>query len=148
MESVKPPFVAAKFWAKVRIGLPDECWPWISAIGAKGYGVLTFERAVYAAHRVAFLLANGHWPNPQCLHGCDNPICCNPRHLSEGSLAENMRGAYHRGRHPRAKLTVADIPVIRAAVASGRTQRSVGEDYGVCPQQIGQIVLGRAWSHA
>jgi hypothetical protein len=51
-------------------------------------------------HVYAFYLANGHWPEPFCLHKCDNPPCCNPSHLFEGDAAENAEDRNLKGRQP------------------------------------------------
>src|SRR5579864_9509564 len=104
--------VETRFWALVDRREPGECWPWTGA-QRKGYGSFKLaigdlnsekRRDVYA-HRVAFYLIHGHWPVPQGLHGCDNPLCCNAlssEHVHEGAPALNMQEKYARGRavHP------------------------------------------------
>lgn len=35
------------------------------------------------------------------MHSCDNPACCNPRHLSVGSQSENMQDCSYKGRMGR-----------------------------------------------
>lgn len=96
------PTFEEKFWAKVDVRGPDECWPWLRAKQGFGHGVVrvpTLSRNV-PAHRVAWWLANGRQPQSDMyvLHTCDNPPCCNPAHLYEGTPADNVRDIYERGR--------------------------------------------------
>jgi hypothetical protein len=97
----------AHFWARVDMRWPDGCWPWtggkrISASG-RNYGVVFFEGKVQLAHRVAFRLARGYWPlNGR--HSCDNPPCCNPAHLLDGTHADNMADKVARGRQARGQV--------------------------------------------
>lgn len=88
-----------RFHAKVAVGAPDECWPYQGTRVRSGYGVIYFEGKNRGAHRFAFYLANGEWPEPECLHSCDNPPCCNPAHLRAGTHAENMQESAARGRN-------------------------------------------------
>ncbi len=48
---------------------------------------------------------------------------------------------------PFAKLTEADIPVIRQRIANGESQYSVARAYGVARGTIQSIVNGRSWHH-
>lgn len=66
------------------------CWIWQGARFDNGYGAFRFGGRQHRAHRVAFFLEHGRWPEPLCLHRCDNPPCCNPAHLFEGTHADNM----------------------------------------------------------
>lgn len=51
------------------------------------------------AHRIA-LIRDGADPGPavKVLHSCDNPPCCNPRHLSFGTQADNITDMHSKGR--------------------------------------------------
>lgn len=91
-----------RFWSKVdKSGGPDACWPWKGTISSVGYGVFYVERKPVGAHRYAFKLANGSIdPKLMVLHACDNPPCCNAKHLSQGTAADNMRQMVDRGRAP------------------------------------------------
>jgi len=87
------------FWTKVdQSAGPDACWPCTARKDRDGYGVVHFSGKARRAHRVAFFLTHGHWPEPICLHACDSRDCCNPRHLHEGTQAQNVRECVERGR--------------------------------------------------
>lgn len=90
-------------------GGPDACWPW-TGMKFKGYGRFgTRHRVRFFAHRVAYELANGPivghvYNDPEkekiVMHLCDNPPCCNPKHLRLGTDAENHADMVAKGRHP------------------------------------------------
>jgi hypothetical protein len=84
----------SRFWAKV--DKTGACWLWTAATDAKGYGHFalgTREDGVGLAHRVAWWLIYGAWPNGVLDHLCFNPNCVNPAHLDDISAHENtLRG--------------------------------------------------------
>ena len=87
----------ARFWARVDATAGfDACWPWTGARKPNGYGV--FERM--GAHRFALELRLGRpiGPGLQACHTCDNPPCCNPTHLFEGSAQDNVTDRHQKGR--------------------------------------------------
>ena len=89
-----------RFWPKVQINGPNECWPWMAFRLPKGYGTISLGSAKSGkayAHRVAFFLTHGRWPNIG-RHSCDNPPCCNPAHILDGSRSDNARDSVSRGR--------------------------------------------------
>lgn len=52
-------------------------------------------------------------PGEVACHYCDNPPCCNARHLYVGTQADNIRDAMVRGRHvppPRAMEAKTTCP--------------------------------------
>jgi len=59
---------------------------------------VSFRGKLWGAHRVAFTFHHGREPQKYVLHSCDNPGCCNPAHLREGTQLENMRDMNERGR--------------------------------------------------
>lgn len=90
----------ARFWGKVKVGLPNECWEWQGAPNPRRYGVLNIAKWRILAHRLSLMIHTGRFipSETHVLHGCDNPPCCNPAHLHEGTHADNMREAGERGR--------------------------------------------------
>lgn len=87
-----------RFWARVKCGAPDECWPWTGSTNGRGYGRLRYFGKHEAAHRVAFALRYDRRSEQHILHSCDNPTCCNPAHLREGTHVDNMMDRTVRGR--------------------------------------------------
>lgn len=72
------------------------CWEWSGCRDSAGYGITTGGEQ---AHRVAYRMKTGHDAGKLCvLHRCDNPPCCNPAHLYEGTKGQNVRDAVERGR--------------------------------------------------
>lgn len=66
----------ANFWAKVRRGSTDECWPWTGAISVDGYGVFVAP-GYRMAHRYAYTLLVGLIPDGAELdHLCHNKAGC------------------------------------------------------------------------
>src|SRR5947199_2744083 len=131
---IKRRAVAERFWSWVDTNHDEnECWPWIGYTMPKGYGQFTLEYKRQLAHRVAWFLTYGRWPTPFCCHHCDNPPCCNPRHLFEGDNDDNVEDMLRKGRgrqghcygtaHPQAKLTDSDVRTIRRLYAAGTMTR-------------------------
>lgn len=120
-----------KFWAHVE-QKHSGCWHWKGKPlkGKQGYGRLRVDGKPVRAHRWAFFLANGYLTEGlDVMHHCDNPICVNPAHLSEGTAHDNMRDMATRGRaagfsrkkenHPLAKLTQDDVNYIKREYKKG-----------------------------
>lgn len=84
------------FWEQV--DKTGDCWPWTRSTDSRGYGSLGRNGKTARAHVVAYELYNGAPAANHVLHSCDNPPCCNPAHLRDGTHAENMREAKERGR--------------------------------------------------
>lgn len=142
------------FWSGVRKAGKDECWNWKKSI-VRGYGQSHIQGHPEKSHRVAFRITYGYWPNI-ARHTCDNPICCNPSHLIDGTHKDNTQDMLSRGRcNPpvgersgHAKLTDEKVIEIRREYSSFKTPYiKLAEKYGVCFQLIGQIVTRKIWCH-
>lgn len=90
-----------RFWARVDVRGPDECWVWTGGRNSREYGVVWPRGSTnIGAHRLSWELANAV-PIPAGLficHRCDNPPCVNPAHLFLGTHQDNMRDAIAKGR--------------------------------------------------
>ena len=93
-----------RFWSRVLISDPNECWVWTGSRRGDSYGQLYIGGKHRATHRVAHYLATLCWP-PVVRHRCDNRVCCNPHHLEGGTQTDNMRDVVERGRHWNANKT-------------------------------------------
>lgn len=152
--------LADRFWEKVAIGEPGECWPWqASRHGRTGYGqfFVRVGASPVHTHRQAWELAVGEIPDGlSVLHTCDNPPCCNPAHLFLGTQADNMADMTAKGRrgppprltgerHGRTTLTAASVQEIRDRLVAGETTRALGREYGVSHTTIRRIRDREVW---
>lgn len=116
-----------EFWASVDVRGPDECWEWTGCRlpirpSGGGYGITgkakIGEAGTTTAHRVAFILTYGPVPaGHDICHHCDNPPCCNPAHLFDGTTADNMQDCLAKGRRndaKRAQTRIANHPTCPA----------------------------------
>jgi hypothetical protein len=162
--------IADRFWSHVKQLGPDDCWEWSISRTRKGYGNFFLNGKNTMAHRVAYELANGPLPvGALVCHRCDNPPCCNPRHLFAGTQVDNMKDCREKGRratgtangsytkperrrrgetHGRAKLTESDVLEIRKHPSADRELlRSLAQSYGVSISTIDWIIRRRSWRH-
>jgi hypothetical protein len=133
-------------------GGPDACWPWTGA--ADPYGRFKCRGKALLSNRVAFSIANDN----QLLNGeivrhtCDNPPCCNPAHLVDGTYGDNVADMIDRGRanpargevHPR---TAANDNLARDILESPLSGRKAAEHFDVSYGMVANIRARRTWKH-
>jgi hypothetical protein len=150
-----------RFWSKtdkngpVPIHAPElgPCWIWTAAIDNGGYGVFQLrDKVSVRASRLAWELTHGIPLGRRIVrHQCDNPPCCNPAHLLDGTSKDNSADAIERGRlargvnHGRAKLTLELAQAIRRERALGATQVQLAARYGISRATVRQVLSGRTW---
>ena len=132
-----------------RIDTDGECWEWVGARDPQGYGKVNFGKASHLAHRVVWQLFNQ--AKPRCvLHRCDNPSCCRPGHLFEGTRADNNADAREKGRHikgEKSKSSRLTEEQVREILASDEPATTLAQRYPVSNVTIGKIRRGLAWRH-
>jgi hypothetical protein len=87
-----------RFWSLVEKGKTDECWLWKGRVNNKGYGHFDCESSTVLAHRFSYRLAFGSYPSNCVLHKCDVRLCVNPDHLFSGTIGDNNRDMFRKGR--------------------------------------------------
>ena len=107
-----------RFWSKVEIAGPDDCWQWKGSKTTAGYGNIRINHGNLYAHRVSWFIKNGPIPNDMYIcHTCDAPACANPRHLFLGTPSDNTQDMMKKKRDFRgkgsSKFTENAVRVIR-----------------------------------
>jgi hypothetical protein len=143
------------FWKHIKIGEDDECWEWQSAKLLRGYGKLRIGKTKKSAHRFSYELHKGEIPKGMCVcHSCDNPPCCNPKHLWLGTTRENTQDMIKKGRGVYAsgeksgvsKLTQKQVNEIRELYKIGKyTHRKLAEKFNVVKGTITFILQNKTW---
>ena len=146
-----------RFWTLVNKNGPihptlqTRCWLWCGEVIHRGYGRFWTPQGKIRAHRYSFFLEHGRWPEPMCLHSCDNRLCVNPAHLREGTGKDNAADRGSRGRHAYgekqglAKLNASDVQRVRKLLST-MTGRSIAKQFGVSASTISNIKKGKVWA--
>lgn len=146
-----------RFWSYVdRSNGELDCWMWTGPLRGNGYGRLKIRGKENPVHRFSWELHNGPIPDGLIVcHHCDTPLCVNPHHLFVGTTADNLadrnakgRAVYHSGsKNGAAKLTEANVRVIRAKHSVGTTNAALAREFNVTPGAISLIVRRKNWRH-
>jgi len=145
-------------WQAVdKSGGEDACWPWTRATVTGGYGYVydrDFKRPRQAT-RVLYKSLYGEIPEGlDVCHKCDNPNCCNPKHLFLGTRLDNVRDMIAKGRKHilkpeecyRTKLTREQVAEIRSLEAQGDlSNKEIGERFGISTAQVSRISRFKRW---
>jgi hypothetical protein len=151
---------ADDFWNKVDVRGPDECWPWAAPSGVRersGHVRAWFRGTRTYVHRIGYLLSGGVIAEGELvLHSCDNPPCCNPRHLRAGDALANARDRDSRDRrtpllprgeaHWSAKLSNLDARRIRKARALGVPAEDLALTFEVCRATNYNVLSGATYT--
>lgn len=150
------------FWDRVNIDGPTmphmqtPCWIWVGGCTDKGYGRVRFQWKVWLAHRLAYKLHYGPFPEEfDICHHCDNPPCMNPEHLFRGTAKDNILDMMMKGRagsapgtrNASAKLTESDVIEIRRLHTQGISYTQLVLLYRVGKTTVSRIIRRKSWKH-
>ena len=129
----------------------DTCWLWTGSTLINGYGRMRIDgRSVYF-HRLSYHIYVGPIPEGHLVcHKCDVRNCVRPDHLFAGSVLDNNRDMWSKGRgkanpvwllHQRLSDEERDEMIRR--YATGESGSSIAKDFGVSDQYAGQLARRR-----
>lgn len=139
----------------------NGCMEWSGARHPKGYGNITIQNKTIKLHRFVLeqKLHRRLDENMCACHTCNNPPCCNPDHLYEGTNQDNVndkvragrqaRGPDHGSRgitNPMSKLTESQIRYIREQ-RGRKLQIEIAKELGISRTHVSAIQLNRLWRH-
>jgi hypothetical protein len=133
-----------RFWARVDVRGPDECWPWTGSSLRDGYGLVSNGRGGRRQTATRAMLKNFGFVLPddkRACHHCDNPICVNPIHLFIGSERANQIDRVLKGRcgSPIPDSVVLEI---RSRCAAGESKQQVADSLGLQCDYVRAIARG------
>ena len=165
-EPGKPANTPEVLWSKVDKRGEDKCWDWKGFKNHDGYGRTWINDKGYYAHRVIYSLV---YPNTITLnaplsqddsgfllHTCDNPSCCNPKHLWVGTHADNMADKVAKGRSPdfsggkgpRCKLTMDQAKEARLLRKTGMTIPQLMEKFKLSRASMKTLLRGDSYKES
>lgn len=114
-----------------------------------GYKRIVRDGKKWRAHRWRWTQTYGPIPDGLwVLHKCDNPACWRLDHLFLGTRQDNIDDMHSKGRgakhekHSSAKLTYADVEVIRRSPLSGN---ELARRFGVSSMAISKVRTNKTW---
>ncbi len=132
-------------------GDEDDCWLWVGSYFISGYGRYHINSIGFRSHRISYYLNYNVDPgNLLVCHTCDNPGCCNPKHLFLGTNKDNQRDCTVKGRgrcgerQGRHKLSECDVKDI---LNSRQPHLYLATKYGVNPSCIAKIRKQESWKY-
>lgn len=154
-EAEKKAMLANRFWSKVDIKDPSQCWNYMGYTHPKtNYGQFSVSQKPMLAHRMAWILNYGEIPEKICVcHTCDNKLCCNPAHLWLGTPKQNTQDMIHKKRNafgeknPRAILTESQVLLIREKHNLGIGSRTIARELSVSRSAIVSVIKRKTWTH-
>lgn len=140
------------------------CWHWTGVwVGSTNHGRVWSNGSMLLAHRVSYQSVFGAIPDGLIVrHKCDVGCCVNPDHLEVGTIADNSRDMFDRGRvskeqvaarlpaspcesNGRSKLCQSDIDQIRRLRAEGVSCQKVADRFGVTKSYVSKVARRIRW---
>lgn len=107
----KPVPVEERIMKFIDVKEENDCWEFKGSKNKDGYGKIGIGgKKNESAHRVIFKIYNFDIPkNMVILHTCDNPSCCNPKHLVLGTQNDNIQDMVQKRRNKIRKGSIMPL---------------------------------------
>jgi hypothetical protein len=145
-----------EFWKKIDVNEGDKCWNWLGAVTKYGYGRPRFQGKLIYAHRLSLIYKEPsiELDKRVVMHICDNPRCCNPKHLILGTHADNQADKVNKQRQAKGEkngqslLTEKQVKEARSKyIPKVITYKMLAKEYGVCRDTMQKAIRRIHWSH-
>ena len=151
----KPGIKQEDFWFWVNVKTENECWPWLGTLNQWGYGRYRINGFFGMAHRIAYeKTTSKNIKGLIAMHICDNPKCCNPKHIALGTHADNQADKVAKNRQAKGEsngqsiLTEQQVFEARQKYATTKlSYKKLAEEYGVHTDTMQKAIRGINWKH-
>ena len=126
------------------------CLEWTKCFNTDGYPRTVWNGSSNGkVHRIVWELFNNKSATSLVVrHLCNNPKCINPKHLSIGTPADNMKDRDSAGRHGASKITPKDVNTICLLYSTKKyTQKEIGTLFGINSRTVSSVIKGIHWKH-
>ncbi len=147
MRKRRPPNQRVEVFKYITMRGEDDCWLWTGAlVGRDSRPYFSVKGRKLLAYRIVYELTTGKTLSSDILirHTCDNRMCCNPKHLIEGSHTQNMNDMKERERHGLPHNTVRKI---KRLILKNIPYTAIAEMFGCSPSLVGDIANMRVYAH-
>lgn len=132
----------ARLESRVKINPETGCHEWTGCVVGFGYGAMQYLGKKRTTHRLAWEFNFGPIPDGLwVLHKCDNPPCCNPKHLFLGTPKDNVHDSIAKKRRAKDRGTLNPKRVDPATMAS------ILQEYFSCEGRVDAIAAKYGVSH-
>jgi hypothetical protein len=141
----------ARLSAYAERDLDTGCLNWRGGVQQGGYGVVSYRRGRYTAHRLSWLAQRGPIPKDMLVcHTCDNRLCIEVTHLFLGTAQDNTTDMARKGRgrfYSRARLSEGAVARIKRRLLDGVPAATIARENSVHYRTIHEIKTNRSWRH-
>lgn len=132
-----------------KCSMAGECMIYQGANQA-GYGTIKYRSKLLFAHDIVCRckMRADKPPDVVTRHSCHNRLCCNPSHLSWGSVSENAIDTVKTGKNDLiCKLGLEDVQIIKRLLLDGYQVDGVRKHFNVSQTCVYAIKRGKTWVH-
>lgn len=142
----KPVPVEERIMKFIDVKEENDCWEFKGSKNKDGYGKIGIGgKKNESAHRVIFKIYNFDIPkNMVILHTCDNPSCCNPKHLVLGTQNDNIQDMVQKRRNKIRKGSIMPLELLDEIKNNYKGQKGfkieMARKYNCSPTKITNLI--------